>query len=371
VANDDIVVLVPGFLGFSRTGGYYYFADRFSAALRAGLETSLRRSVPVIPTCTLPMDHLAARQAELLRELHGIVQRMGGQVKRIHLVGHSAGGVDAQLLTCDRPLDAERWNADDARLLDKIASVVGLAAPHHGTCLADAPIADLLVDPVRHARLMPSLARPLWHLSRLIANADDAPAIGSYMLHSLPDSAEFLWEITASRGLIRDLAPRAMQAVRANIKSSRGVPLRSFVTVVPESASAEPFFKDLRALTADTQISPATALQLRAAEVLQRAASKAIQSGGMVLNFDEHSNDGVVNSVRELCNPDDPKELAGIVIGDHADVLGHYDRADSLVSGRALGQGLFHSGSRFGDNQFFELNREISRTLVELIRTRE
>ncbi|HKU44183.1 MAG TPA: hypothetical protein VJR89_38745 [Polyangiales bacterium] len=372
MTTPDLVVLVPGFLGFSRTGGYYYFADRVSACLRGGLESALRRPVPVVPTCTLPMDHLVARQQYLMHELRHIVARLG-QVRRIHLVGHSAGGVDAQLVTCDRPLDAERWSADDERVRDRIASVVGIAAPHHGTCLADAKLAALLFDPVRHVNVLPSLAQPLWNLGRLLARSGDAPAIGSYMLQSLPDSAQFLFELIAHRGLVHDLAPRSMEAVRASLQSSRPIPLRSFVTVVPEAAGADEFFRDVKRLTADTSQSPATPRLLRAAAQLQSAADQGrmLQSGGIVIKFDERSNDGVVNSIRQLCNPDDPQELCGIVVGDHADVLGHYDRVDALVSGRPLNQGLFHSGSRFGDDQFFELYRDVARVLVQLIRSEE
>jgi len=367
VICDDVIVLVPGFLGFARTGGYYYFADRLCAGVRGALESSMRRPVPVIPACTLPMDHLVARQQYLLNELRRIVERIG-RVKRIHLVGHSAGGVDAQLITCDRPLAAERWSAQDERVREKIASVIGIAAPHHGTCLADAPIAELLADPLRHVRLLPSLARPLWNLSRLVANLDSTHTIASSMLHNFPDSAQFLWEITANRGLIQDLAPRSMQAVREYAQSSHPALLRSFVTVVPESMSADPFFKDLKALTSDTSRSPATPQLLVSAAELQNAAPKAIQSGGIVLQFDERSSDGVVNSIRQLCNPDDPQELAGIVVGDHADVLGHYDRVDALLGGRPLNEGLFRSGSGFGDDQFFELYRDVARVLIESIR---
>ena len=37
----DVVVLVPGFLGFTRFGGFYYFADRLIAVLRGLLEEPL------------------------------------------------------------------------------------------------------------------------------------------------------------------------------------------------------------------------------------------------------------------------------------------------------------------------------------------
>ncbi|MDD9940616.1 MAG: hypothetical protein OXU20_06095 [Myxococcales bacterium] len=367
---DDLVVLVPGFLGFSRTGGYYYFADRLSAALRGGLETALRRPVPVVPACTLPLDHLAARQQYLMSEVRGIIDRAGG-VKRVHLVGHSAGGVDAQLATCDQPLASDRWGADDERLRDKIASVVGIAAPHHGTCLADAPVADLLADPLRHMHHLPELVPLLLQLSQAVVRWDSAPVIGTNALMDLPDSARFLWEVLASRGLIYDLSPRAMAAVRNRSRSSRNIPLRSFVTTTAVHVEAEAFFRELRAMTADTSRSPAQPTQHRAAEVLREAASGAIQSGGDAPTFNDSDNDGVVNSVRQLLRPDDPKELAGIVVCDHADVLGHYNRTDALIDDEPLNRGLFRSGSAFGDDQFFELCREVTRVLVEVVRTHE
>ena len=48
----DVVVLVPGFLGFTRFGGFYYFADRLLAVLRGLLEEALGYPVPVVP-CTV------------------------------------------------------------------------------------------------------------------------------------------------------------------------------------------------------------------------------------------------------------------------------------------------------------------------------
>ena len=35
--TSDVVVLVPGFLGFARFGGFYYFAERVVAVLRGAL----------------------------------------------------------------------------------------------------------------------------------------------------------------------------------------------------------------------------------------------------------------------------------------------------------------------------------------------
>ena len=67
----DVVLLVPGFLGFTRFGGFYYFADRLIAVLRGLLEEPLGYPVPVVPVMTLPTDNLGNRQAELLQNLTG------------------------------------------------------------------------------------------------------------------------------------------------------------------------------------------------------------------------------------------------------------------------------------------------------------
>ena len=97
----DVVALVPGFLGFTRFGGFYYFADRLIAMLRGLLEEPLGYPVPVVPVTTLPTDSLGNRQGALLQNLEGIREKLSG-VERIHLIGHSTGGGDAQLLACTR-----------------------------------------------------------------------------------------------------------------------------------------------------------------------------------------------------------------------------------------------------------------------------
>jgi pimeloyl-ACP methyl ester carboxylesterase len=98
----DLVLLVPGFLGFSRFGGFYYFAERVVAALRGLLEEALGYPVPVVPCTTLPTGRLVKRQVRLIETLKAFCgERLSG-VERIHVVGHSTGGVDAQLLACTR-----------------------------------------------------------------------------------------------------------------------------------------------------------------------------------------------------------------------------------------------------------------------------
>jgi hypothetical protein len=80
----DVVVLVPGFLGFARFGGFYYFAERVVAVLRGVLEERLDRAVQVVPCTTHPTHALANRQHHLLDYLGELCTTMLSGVERIH-----------------------------------------------------------------------------------------------------------------------------------------------------------------------------------------------------------------------------------------------------------------------------------------------
>ena len=77
-------------------------------------------------------------------------------------------------------------------------------------------------------------------------------------------------------------------------------------------------------------------------------------------------NDGIVNTARQIVEPD-RRQLGGIVVADHGDVLGHYDRCDALVGGKSLNAGLFHSGAHFGDDQFFALYERVAAAILRAI----
>jgi len=84
-------------------------------------------------------------------------------------------------------------------------------------------------------------------------------------------------------------------------------------------------------------------------------------------------NDGVVNSARQLVDPTDPDELASVVIADHFDVVGHFDRTLWVTDPKTSEEkavpvvsGLLHSGSEFRDNQFFALIDRLSGCLAPL-----
>jgi hypothetical protein len=162
---------------------------------------------------------------------------------------------------------------------------------------------------------------------------------------------------------------------------------RSFVTItgrpVPgRSAHAAPdgFFRDLSARASGWGTGAAERGELVGASVQRlqdalagpRAAQYLIKAEGIELpsTLDAGHNDGVVNSARQLATPDDPAELAGIVVADHFDVVGYYDRHEWRVDADGndrlvpIVSGLMHSGSGFRDEQFFELYRRVAEVIA-------
>jgi len=367
----DVVVLVPGFLGFARFGGFYYFADRLIALLRGLLEEPLGYAVPVIPVTTFPTDSLRKRQKGLLQELERFCQGLSG-VERLHLIGHSTGGVDAQLLACTRPLYGASWDRKASLVRAKISSVVTISAPHYGTRLAESRLARWGENPLRHPTAIFPEMRTLVDLLALIPR--DLAATAGVELAAPNDVLKFMWQVARSRKLIEDLKPRDMEAVRKRLAPDPDIALTCFVTgTMPRSDKtrpSDPFFRDLYGLTEGSAgVSPEVEKCERLLrELLQKDSELVIRSGqSKIPPLSPTLNDGVVNTVRQLVNPDRPDEVGGIVVADHADVLGHYDREDALVGGKPYNAGLFHSGAAFGDDEFFALYRRVAQAILRVV----
>ena len=370
----DVVVLVPGFLGFSRFGGFYYFAERVVAVVRSVLEERLGYTVPVVPCTTHPTDALVTRQRHLVDYLGNLCTKTLAGVERIHLVGHSTGGVDAQLLACTRPLDGRAWGQKANDVRQKIRSVVTISAPHYGTCLADSWLAYWAENPfVRWAPIVHGIKLG-YHVLRLVP--EELPAIRRLQLAR--DVIAFLAEVAFHRELIADLRPANMEKLRSTLTPEPGVALTCFVTGTPLRARSErpsdSFFTDMYALTkGDGKASPAVdkcrgLLQ----DLIKRKPDLVIRSdhSRMPRAMPGELNDGVVNTIRQVVDPDDRSQVGGFVVADHADVLGHYDRQDSLIEGTPYNAGLFHSGAGFGDDEFFKLYRRVGEAILCAVSSR-
>jgi pimeloyl-ACP methyl ester carboxylesterase len=367
----DAVVLAPGLLGFSRLGGFYYFADRVVATLRGLLEEALRRAVPVVPCTTLPTSSLAARQAFLVSYLERLCARLEG-VERLHLVGHSTGGVDVELLACTTRLDGTAWATSEQLVRARIASVVTISAPHHGTGLADSRLASFGANPLLDPGAIVPLARVLADLIALLPR--EIAAAAGFAVARPNDVLRFLLQVVESRDLIGDLKPAHMDALRARVKQEASIPVTAIVTgTAPRYGGArpsDPFFVDLYGMTATAAASPSPAVEAcrrrleRALEV-EPELLVASRTAEVPRQVDVALNDGIVNSARQLV--DEHTRIGAIVLADHGDVLGHYDRQDDLIDGTPLNAGLFHSGAGFGDDQFFELYRRVACAILRAV----
>jgi pimeloyl-ACP methyl ester carboxylesterase len=356
-------------------GGFYYFADRLVAVLRGLLEEALDYPVPVVPCTTLPTHRLADRQRHLLAYLERLTTATLPGAERIHLIGHSTGGVDAQLLACTEPVEGEPWDEAETAVRRKIASVVTISAPHHGTRLADSWLAALGENPLAGlGAYVPEVLQFAYHLVRLIPQ--EAAAIARLQLAHPRDVLAFLARVAFNRDLIADLRPESMEALRERLTPEPEVALTCFATAAEPHENgdrpSDPFFKEMYALTKgdgrETSTDVLAAVRSlndlieHRRELVVCSDRKRIPS-----RIRAGLNDGVVNTARQLVDPSDPSQLGGLVIADHADVLGHYDRQDSLVEGEPYNAGLFHSGAGFGDDEFFALHRRVAQAILAAV----
>tara|TARA_R110002096_G_scaffold171490_4_gene344508 strand:- start:139477 stop:140601 length:1125 start_codon:yes stop_codon:yes gene_type:complete len=122
------VFLIPGFFGFANFGEIKYFSHvgevLTSAFSKRGHEVRIH-FVKTLPTASLAKRAAAVAEA---------IASLASDTSSIHLVGHSTGGLDARLLTspgvtlpCEHNIEAQA---------KRVASVVSVASPHHGTPLA-------------------------------------------------------------------------------------------------------------------------------------------------------------------------------------------------------------------------------------------
>lgn len=122
----DCAYLIPGFLGFGQIGSLAYFSDEKSLGLD---DTFRRRGIQVYRLKTLPTASIELRARAVAREI--LAQEVVGKAStRIHLIGHSTGGLDACELVSRLP-------DYGGALQGKIASITTIATPHYGTPLAD------------------------------------------------------------------------------------------------------------------------------------------------------------------------------------------------------------------------------------------
>jgi hypothetical protein len=371
------IALVPGFFGFDHRGESTYFADRFIAGLRCVLEARGASGIPVLSVSTLAIASLQRRQADLLAELSALEKptakapRLGGP-RTWHLVGHSTGGVDAALLLRDAPLVDTGQGATFGRegwgqwsdLVGRVSSVTTIAAPHFGTGLAESPLArwsggHLSVRAVRDMALAALDVTRRGDLGSRIRFAMSAtPGVRKMPL--------FLVQMMVMNELARDLRPQVLGALSARpVRRSAEGRVFSLATIAPRPEAGHPdkLFRDMWRWTHDGTRIHSSFPQPPAAPLDDAGLRLPSQRGIRLPPIDAGDNDGVVNTQRQILG-----ETIGVVVGDHADVLGRYRRS-SLVDEKVIDPGLLTSGADFGDDEFFGLLLRIGERIARMVST--
>lgn len=128
------IILQHGMMGFRNIGPILEYYNRIPGHLRS-------LAYEVFLTQTEPSDASSVRSQTLARQIRCILRITGHD--KVHLVGHSQGGIDARRIASD-----PRYGSS------LIKSVTTIATPHRGTVVADAYLelaphgADPIVDAV-------------------------------------------------------------------------------------------------------------------------------------------------------------------------------------------------------------------------------
>lgn len=124
--SQNRLYLIPGFFGFADLGGISYFHH-----IRGILNEYLgSRDLDIYTVETFPTASIRTRALQLAKRIY----ESSEPEDRIHLVGHSTGGLDARLLASKEVSLDEDFDHEAAA--DRIASIVTVSTPHYGTPVA-------------------------------------------------------------------------------------------------------------------------------------------------------------------------------------------------------------------------------------------
>jgi triacylglycerol lipase len=369
------VYLIPGFFGFASLGDVQYFR-----AVREILERNFAahgEEVRIFAVKTFPTGSLRKRANRLLAAI--VDNRSLDEGARVHLVGHSTGGIDARLVaSLTRELG---YPEAQARLREQLATVVSIASPHYGTPLANffttlygkkllyfvtlVVFVGLWRRPVRVAAGLLGLGFRVYDLLGL--NESMLRQITNQLLRDFTPERErdvrgFLNSILDDVSLMMQLTPESMDIHGPAIEPLPGVRYVSYATVSPPPLMA------LRRSRWRELLSPLEAIMYSTLYMITRdpepgfsyhravPATEAVSGKPLPFALDASSNDGIVPTLSMLHG-----EFRGFVLADHLDVVGHYLRGPK---DQRDGADWFRSGAHFDLERFEGLWGDVTDVLL-------
>jgi pimeloyl-ACP methyl ester carboxylesterase len=384
-ASDHVVVLIPGFLGFNKFGDHAYFAQTVGKALANALvDADGGRVIPVVAVDTLPAGTLAARQQTLIGQLEEILAK--NPRAQFHLVGHSTGGLDAELLA-RTPRPGESRSAETERVRHAIRSVITLASPLAGTSLASSPAAtffaiDSVADLIRAPASLIFFRGPSALLTGAVAAVGlftdvAATDLARNMFHD-STAASYLSSLAMMRSLVDDLAPeKVVELMEKQTREDPALPdirRARFLTIAPGNVDPTvkqqlfDLFQFFYSNTKDQAKSESgTNLVERALEA--KLPTIPIIGATPLPPLDAGASDAIVNTLRQVAPGDaatierEVSRVRALVVADHIDVVGYYPGKDGCNNG------FLNSGAKFRDAQFTQLYDAIASEVEASIRS--
>lgn len=138
------VILHHGFAGFDTVLGIDYFFRVKDSLEKSGYEVYVTE-VPAFGSLQDRTDALAEQVDAILTKSS---ERNNTTIDKVHIIGHSMGGLDSRLLISDNTEGYTSSDNPDHQLFgkgykNKVASLTTVATPHYGT-----PVADLIMGKV-------------------------------------------------------------------------------------------------------------------------------------------------------------------------------------------------------------------------------
>lgn len=387
------LVLVPGFGGFDALGSLRYYHGVTDVLRGEGMPGEL--AVHYFPN--LPTASVQTRARELHRWLAELWERrIFLEGDKLHLIGHSTGGLDIRQLLIDwRQLEHEEPGRGPPALR-LLSSVQFLSTPHRGTALAThlsrtwmrrkacqsalyvsyqvlrllgergsswlGSVGQVLMPRSQTADWIDAIFDTLLGCHAATSSLEQAHARGSYftLLRWVLDMGSDFHAIT---DLDACMPPPGSPASPAHEEKrerdedvaflrSRRIDVRSYVTVAqPPEPGWVPFslYSLTHGLTA-----------YKPPERFSECSVRQLREPRCKRSLKPSDNDGFVNSVSQVWpNPED----SVLVDGDHADVIGHYRspptrRDGDLFSWRQYD--LLGSPTDFGEEDFLELWQRVA-----------